>query len=253
MDEETDRIQECRGGFGNVIRGGLAQYGEPADDVQIAQSAGVLLDVGFQVIDSIGELVAARAGHAAKLIHQDGPLAMKELGQLGFQTAMTCTVAAQEAMVQHADGQLQIALMQFQAILHRVNGLAHPQTGIPQGFQEFRDRLALFLRFVRSRVQQQKIDVGIGKQLAAPVSAYGDNCHRRPNVLECGGDDPVDVIGPAEEFLAPALRRPDQHRRGHSLRELRSRGELCLSSYVRCQSAPSPRSSLRIRIASATS
>jgi hypothetical protein len=28
---------------------------------------------------------------------------------------------------------------------------------------------------------------------------------------------------------------------------------LCLGSYIRCQSAPSPRSSLRIRMASATS
>jgi len=55
------------------------------------------------------------------------------------------------------------------------------------------------------------------------------------------------------EFLAPALRRPDQRRRGRSRREPGPGGQLCLGSYIRCQSAPSPRSSLRIRMASATS
>jgi len=116
--------------------------------------------------------------------------------------------------------------MQLEAILHGVNRLAHPQTGIPQRLQEFRDRLALFFRFIRSRVQQQEVDVGTGKQLAPPVSADGDNRDRRANLLECRGDDPVDIVGPPEKLLARSLGRPDQRQRGRSRRELRSGGEL---------------------------
>lgn len=102
-------------------------------------------------------------------------------------------IAAQIALVQQADGEFEVTFVDLATFGGRVNGVANAQAAIPQALKELSDALD------RSWGEQQQIDVGVRKKLAASVSADGDHRHSRLDAGVRFGYDSVDLGGPLNE------------------------------------------------------
>ena len=82
-------------------------------------------------------------------------------------------VAGQIPLIQQADIQLDVLVVDLGAFFRRAHRMADPQPGIPKRLQETRDRFRSVLRQAAALHQQQQIHVGIGKQVTPAVAAYG--------------------------------------------------------------------------------
>ena len=91
--------------------------------------------------------------------------------QLGVERA----VAGQVALVEQADVQLDIVVVHLGAFVRRAHGVADAQPGVPQALQKRGDGLLVAAPVPLGFEQQQQIDIGIGKQLAAAVAAHGEH------------------------------------------------------------------------------
>ena len=158
---------------------------QPVNHMEIAQAAGMLFDVGLQMVDGVGELGVAGAGHASQVLDDGGAFGRYELREQPFQSRVTGGVAGKETPVQQADGQLQVAVVDLAALRGGVHGLADAKPGIPKNAQKRRNRLALGSRG-QGVHQQQKIDVGIGKQLLPAIAADGQKRDGGRGLMEGG-------------------------------------------------------------------
>ena len=86
-------------------------------------------------------------------------------------------LAPQEARFEQARADLQVAAGEPQALVDRAGRLADLEAEIPQPVEQELDHL-LGVRGALVGMQEQQIDVGMGRQLAAAVAA--DRDHREP-------------------------------------------------------------------------
>jgi hypothetical protein len=59
----------------------VEEQGEPDGEVVVAQAAGTILEVGFEMKDGVAELGVAGAGNLAQLLGDGVPLAQHQAGQ----------------------------------------------------------------------------------------------------------------------------------------------------------------------------
>ena len=153
----------------------LAELLHPSDELKIAQPAGSLLHVGLEMIESVGVFGVALAGQADQVAHQGVAVALHEARKFLAQGAEQRPVAGQKALVQQADVELGVLVVNLQAFVGNAHRLADAQAGVPQSLQKGRD-----LRFMRAEhvfvpAQQEQVDIGERKKLAPPVSAHGNH------------------------------------------------------------------------------
>jgi hypothetical protein len=67
----------------------------------------------------------------AKMLHNRLPMTAKELRQLLGELFEERVIADEKALIQKADGQLDVALLKLTAIRNGMDGLAEPESAIP--------------------------------------------------------------------------------------------------------------------------
>ena len=171
------------------VRRGRAELAQPAHQLEVAQAAGRLLDVRLQLVDGFAVPRMAGADQPAQMKGQPLALAVQEAAQLQDELRVQTAVAGQEALVQQADAELDVALVQLAALGGRAHRVAHPQARVPELLQEGGNAPALALGQHRPLHQQQQIDVGVGKQLLTPEPADG---HQRQSFGEGRLEEPLE-------------------------------------------------------------
>ena len=181
--------------------------GDPEQQMEIAQPALALLDVGFDDV--------ARIAHAMVALVAFGKLGLDEvvtiadielLREAARQLVEQLAVAPEVARFQEGRPDRLVALGVAQALLDGACGMTDLQAEIPQQVEhEFDDLLAAWRLLVGA--QEQEVDVRQGRQLAAAVAAGGDDAQpfggagvgRRIGVLvgevEQDPDDLVHQVG----------------------------------------------------------
>ncbi len=97
----------------------MEQNSEPDGQVKVAQPAGTILQVGFQVKDRVAELGVARAGDLAQLLRDVVPLAQHQTGKGNLvELLVKRKLAGQEAAVERSDGELQIVGVEAACFLY---------------------------------------------------------------------------------------------------------------------------------------
>ncbi|MEI9976287.1 MAG: hypothetical protein WDO73_32100, partial [Ignavibacteriota bacterium] len=100
---------------------GIAKLFHPAHKLKIAESAGSLLHVGLEMIEGVGVLGMAFAGEADEVAHQSVAIILNESREPLADVCEERTVAGEEALVEQADVQLGILVVNFEALV----GSAH--------------------------------------------------------------------------------------------------------------------------------
>ena len=144
---------------------------EPEQRLQVAQAALALLDVGLEQVAAVaGALVAGVAlgelgldEHAVAAVDDVVLEAPLELGEQRL-------VAPQEARLEQARADLQVGAREPQALVERAGRLADLEAEIPQPVEQELDHL-LGMRGALVGMQEQQVDVGVRRQLAAAVAA----------------------------------------------------------------------------------
>ena len=162
-------------GLGLRHAAAIAQLRQPADQLGIAQAARRLLDIGLQMIKGIAVLSVALVGEARKIAQQRVAIGGDEARQLFGEGGVEGAISGQKPLVEQADIQLGVLIVDFGAFGGRTHGLADAQAGIPQVLQKSGDDLLLFGGQAGGRVEQQQIDIGEGEQMTAPIAAHGND------------------------------------------------------------------------------
>jgi hypothetical protein len=149
-------------------------FGHPEDDLQIAQAARRLLDVGFQRVGRVFKLVVALA-HFQRFGDEKG-LGVHSLFQLLHQPIKQRFAAADQAAFEQRGLHRDVS----QCLAHAVFGGAHSgadlQAHVPAGANKNLQALlegGVFLGLHAVGHQHQHIDIRKRKQLTAPVAAHG--------------------------------------------------------------------------------
>jgi hypothetical protein len=101
----------------------------------------------------------AHAGQPAKVARQVLTAAVEEARQSDRELAVKFPVAGEQALVQQADAQLDVALMQLAALRGRPHRVAQAQLLVPQSPQETGDGLAARLGSRDLLDQQEQVHV----------------------------------------------------------------------------------------------
>src|SRR5579864_4553647 len=110
--------------------------------------------------------------HARQMTRKTVAVAVNESRKLLNQRAIDAGISRQIALVEQADVQFDVAVMQFRAFGGRAHRMADAQAGIPQLLEESGNGIFEARSSFVVREQQQQIHVGVRKKLAPPVTAY---------------------------------------------------------------------------------
>ena len=150
----AQRGQEVPSGiqFGKLLRDGhlvrlrRPKLAEPSHQLEIPQTAGRLLDVRLQVIDRVRIARVPDPGQPCEMVDQLLAAAMEETRERGDQLPVEIRIAGQQALIEQADVQLDIAVVNLAALRRSPHGVAQPQALIPERPQKRRQRVASRLR-----------------------------------------------------------------------------------------------------------
>ena len=148
---------------------------EPADQLMIAQAAGSLLHVRLQVIERARVLPVAGPRQLRQVAHQRPAVAQDEARQLFRQAGVERAVAGEVALVEQADVQLDVALVNLGALGRRPDGVADAQAGVPQVPQKRRDGVLRVHGQLLGFEQQQQVHIRVREQLAAAIAAHREH------------------------------------------------------------------------------
>ncbi len=178
--------------------------GDPADHLDIAQAAGRRLDVGFEVIFGVGELVVA-SDLLLPLGLEEGFGRPQTVGGQTFAHGLAQPLrAGDDTGFQQVGDHGDIGACLTLAVTQRAYGLADLETDIPQEGDEVGQRLTIG-RVVVLLQQQQQVDVGMRVQLAAAVAAHGEQGDAviRPGLALPGdGQQAIDGAGTTMDEVA---------------------------------------------------
>src|SRR6185312_15730176 len=158
---------------------------EPAQHLEIAQTAGRVLDVGFEMVNRAVELRVTLLGELDDI----APEFRARIAHL----AEEFLISGEQAAIKQADGQFGIARIDLVAIGGGVDRLADTQAFIPEIAKDERQRLFDRELHFFIRGQDEKIDVRIRKELSAAVAADGHQCDFGRNPLPPLPYDVVDA------------------------------------------------------------
>ena len=148
-------MQACRDFF---VR--LAQFTQPIDQMEIAQAAGRLFDARFEMIKRVLKFLVAFARQLAKMAGQWAGLAFEESRKLAFELGVQIRRTGQQAAIEQADAEFDIAFVDFGAFGHSADRMAEPQPGVPEHADEFGERV-LDSRGLRIAFDQDEhVDIG---------------------------------------------------------------------------------------------
>lgn len=189
VEEEAERGEEFAGGGkgGEISVVSCVETGEPVKEMEIAPAAGTFLDVRFEVVDGVLESGVALMGEAAEAAGESAALVVKEAGQLFGELVVEGLVAGEETLVEEADGEFYVSLVELTALGDGADGLAEAESGVPEGAQEVGECVFGRGRKVGAGGEDEKVDVGEGKEFTAPEAAEGDEGESvREGALEMG-------------------------------------------------------------------
>ncbi len=212
---------------------------DPDDRLQVAQAARTLLAIGLERVGRVLEFLVALA-HLERLGAQER-LRVHRLRGRALERLEHLARTAQEARFEQRRLHRHVRERDRDAFVDGANARADLEAGVPAGGDEALGRgvARLVVRPGRRRQQDEHVDVGIGKQLAAAIAADGDEggvgrhaglapelAHRHVDVLGEGaqqaqrgargrpcGHEARQPLGLGDAKASPHLRRRARHRR----------------------------------------
>ncbi len=176
-------------------------FADPEQCLQVAQAALAVLDVGLDQIAALARLGMALvafgelgldifgSGGAHHLVVEAGQQFVKELA-----------FAPQEARFQDRGADGDVGARQPQAFLDVAGGVADLEPHVPQHVEHVFDDLLTPRRLLVGK-QEQEVDVGAGRQRAAPIAADRDDRHALSGRA---------VLDPVDMGRGEIVERPDQ-------------------------------------------
>src|SRR5579883_104669 len=141
----------------------------------IAQAAGALLDIGFEMKDGIAVLGVAGAGELGEVLDDGVPFAQDERReQVILKAAIKGVVPAEIAAVEQGDEELKIVGIYAVAFLPGTDGRAGAEAGVPHGLNAGADDLMEIALHAVIAAEEEDVHVGVGKQLPAAEATGGD-------------------------------------------------------------------------------
>ena len=152
----------------------VEEQGEPDGEVVIAQAAGTVFQVGLEMEDGVAELGVAGAGDLAQLLGDGVPLAEDEAGQDGLvKLLVERELAGEEAAIESGEGELEVVGIEAAGFFDGAGTGAGAEADVPHALDDGANGFAglLFGFFVGEG--EEHIDVGVGEEIFAAVSAEG--------------------------------------------------------------------------------
>ncbi len=138
--EEGQRVVRVGAGSGGGL---LAQRAEPVADVGIAQAAGAVLDVGFEVEERVAVLCVALAGEAGEFGGDGLAVLVAQLDEgLVAEAGKGGGVAGDAAEVEQGDGELGVGGVEAFAVGGLAGAEGDLQAAVPELLGELADGLA---------------------------------------------------------------------------------------------------------------
>ncbi len=153
----------------------VEQESEPDGEVVIAQSAGTLLEVGFEMKDGVAVLVVTGAGDLAELLGDGVPFAQDEAGEDGLvELLVERKLAGEEAAVESGEGEFEVVWIEAADLFDGARGGAGAEAYVPHALDDGLDgifgvSLGLFIG-----KGKEDVDVGVGEEILAAVTAQGE-------------------------------------------------------------------------------
>ena len=138
----------------------------------VAQAAGSIFQVGFEVKNGIALFAMALAGELGDIAEQGRALVGDQVGQsLVMQAREKPGIAGDQPCVQHADVELGVVAVEFFAFGERARVGTGAQPQIPEHAGDRLDALMITGLDAMVLAEEQQIDVRVGEEGAAAVSA----------------------------------------------------------------------------------
>ena len=176
------------------------ELADPQQRMEIAEPAFALLDIGLEQKARIADPLVPMVALRELRLDEVGTVILDDLASVGArQLIKELLVAPEEACLQKRRANGEIILRQLDALLHRARRVADLEAEIPEAIDE---KLGHLLEIGRPLVvvQEEEIDVGAGRQLAATVAADRRNrdklAGRRVGPME---EPPVGIVERALE------------------------------------------------------
>ena len=150
----------------------MEQHREPHREMIIAQSAGAIFQVGFQMKDGIAKLGVPRARNLAQLLRNRRPFAQHQprKGHL-VKLLVQRKLPGQETPVERGQREFQVVGIEPSGLFHGARAGAGPQADVPHALDDGPHRFSRVLLGLLVGKGEQHVDVRVGEQILAPVAA----------------------------------------------------------------------------------
>ena len=150
----------------------VEQQRKPHRQVIVAQPTWTILQVRLQMKDGVAESCMPAARDLAQLQRNRVPLAQHQAWQHCLvQLLVQRKMPSQKAPIQRRQRELQVVRIEPPGFLHRSRTGACTQPNVPHPLDDHPDRVLRVLFSLLVRKGKQHIDVGVGKQILASISA----------------------------------------------------------------------------------
>ena len=147
--------------------------GDPEQRMEVAQAPLAVLDVGFDDVARIAHAAVARVALRQFGGDEGPPAGGGVLAETPPQLEPERLVTVDVARLQQRGADGDVAAGAGDGFVHRTGRLAHRQAEVPQHVEDIFDDL-LAARGGLVRGEEQQVDVGPGREFAAPIAADGD-------------------------------------------------------------------------------
>ena len=148
--------------------------GDPKKRMQIAQAALAVFDVGLDEVARVAKPAMAGIALGEFRLDKIGAGAARFCCERASEVVVQAAVAPHEARLQDRRADRDVGAAKAQAFIDRACRVSHLEAEVPQKIQQVLDDLfAPRGQFVG--MQEQEIDVRVGRHLAAPVAANRDH------------------------------------------------------------------------------
>ena len=138
---------------GHLVRLRRPKLTQPSHQLEVAEAAGRLFDVRLHVIDRVRIARVTDPGQPGEMVDQLLAAAMEETRERRDQFPVELRIAGQQPLIEQADVQLDIAVVNLTALRRSSHGVTQTQSLIPERPQKRRQCVAIRLR-ARFRLDQ---------------------------------------------------------------------------------------------------
>jgi hypothetical protein len=186
--QETPDLEKHRHACRQIVIS-RPQLRQPAQHLQVAQPARRVFHIRFQMINRVLKFRVPLVCELDDVLPQIGT----RIANLPEQRL----VAREQSPVEQTHRQFGVPRINLIAIHRRMHRLTDAQPLIPQIPQKHRQGLFNRELCLLVRRQNQQVDIGIRKQLAAPIPANGQQCHLSRHPLPALPDQFIHTRGTA--------------------------------------------------------